>query len=199
MKKIAINLGIMIAIIVVLAFGALSFLGVYTKHGSPLVEVENLEGVRAHMAISSLAEMGLEGIVTDTVYKDGVKKLAVINQNPYAGQNVKKGRKVYLVINTEKVPMVEVPDLAEKTSLPQATNILLRKHLKVGKIIKQVNASVKTRNDEPVLAQYEAGTTTKIAPGTKIERNSSIDLVVGISFDYYIPDTTATQQSPEIQ
>jgi hypothetical protein len=62
--------------------------------------------------------------------------------------------------------------------------------LKVGNIIKEVTASVRTKNDEPVLAQYESGTTNVIKPGTLIERNSKIDLVVGISSDYYLSDST---------
>ncbi|PCJ66532.1 MAG: hypothetical protein COA58_07065 [Bacteroidetes bacterium] len=185
MKKIAIHLGIIALIVVLLAFGTLWFLDVYTNHGSELIKVENLEGVSSKKALILLEEVGLEGIVIDTVYKDGAKKLTVINQNPEGGLNVKQGRKVYLVINTDQVPMVEVPDLANRTSLPQATSILLRRHLKVGKIIKEVNSSVRTRSDEPVLAQYKSGTTTDIKPGTMLPRNSKIDLVIGITADYY--------------
>jgi beta-lactam-binding protein with PASTA domain len=191
MKKILIHLGIIGAVLAALAFGTLWFLGIYTNHNGALILVENLEGISAKKAISLLDEAGLEGVVIDTVYKDGAKQLAVINQNPPAGLEVKKGRKVYLVINTNKVPMVKVPDLANKTSLPQATNILLRRHLKVGKIIKVVNSSVRTRSDEPVLSQYKAGTTTEIKAGTMIARNSEIDLVVGITSDYYeVADST---------
>lgn len=191
MKKIAINLGIMALIVLTVIFGIFWFLDTYTKHDDPLVKIPNLEGVRAYKALSALDDLGLQGMVSDTVYKDGAKKLAVINQNPIAGLDVKKGRKVYLVINTGDVPMVIVPDLAEKTSLQQATNILLRSHLKVGQIIKVVNSSVKTKNDEPVLAQYIAGTTEELVPGTEIERNSEVDLLVGITADYYLSDSTA--------
>ena len=191
MKKIAINLGIMALIVLTVIFGIFWFLDTYTKHDDSLVKIPNLEGVRAYKALSALDDLGLQGMVSDTVYKDGAKKLAVINQNPIAGLDVKKGRKVYLVINTGDVPMVIVPDLAEKTSLQQATNILLRSHLKVGQIIKVVNSSVKTKHDEPVLAQYIAGTTEELVPGTEIERNSEVDLVVGITADYYLSDSTA--------
>ena len=191
MKKIAINLGIMALIVLTVIFGIFWFLDTYTKHDDSLVKIPNLEGVRAYKALSALDDLGLQGMVSDTVYKDGAKKLAVINQNPIAGLDVKKGRKVYLVINTGDVPMVRVPDLAEKTSLQQATNILLRSHLKVGQIIKVVNSSVKTKHDEPVLAQYIAGTTEELVPGTEIERNSEVDLVVGIAVDYYLSDSTA--------
>jgi hypothetical protein len=50
---------------------------------------------------------------------------------------------------------------------------------------------VKTKHDEPVLAQYIAGTTEELVPGTEIERNSEVDLVVGITADYYLSDSTA--------
>jgi len=190
MKKFGIHLGSIGVITIVLLLGTLRYLDIYTNHDSTLIQVENLEGLTASKAIVKLESMGLQSEVTDTVYKDGAKKLSVINQNPEAGLMVKPGRKVYLVINTDKVPMVMVPDLAEKTSLPQARNILLRRYLKVGNIIKEVTASVRTKNDEPVLAQYESGTTNVIKPGTLIERNSKIDLVVGISSDYYLSDST---------
>jgi beta-lactam-binding protein with PASTA domain len=192
MNKIGMHLGLVALVLVSLAVGTLAFLNIYTKHDSKQVEVISLDGVKAERAISMLDDLGLEAVVMDTVYKDGAKKLAVINQNPAAGQMVKKGRKVYLVVNTDKVPMVMVPDLAEKTSLPQARNILLRSHLRVGNIIRQIDASVRSKNDEPVLAQYEAGTTTPIPSGTLIERNSTIDLVIGIPADYYKTDSTST-------
>ncbi len=195
MKRIFTHLTIMAALIVVLALGTLWYLSIYTNHNSELIVVQNLEGKIGRDAIKLLKDAGLQGVVIDTVYKDGVPKNTVINQNPVAGLSVKPGRKVYLVINTNKIPMVAVPDLAGKTSLLQARNMLLRRHLKVGKIIKQINASVKTKSDEPVLDQYEAGTTKTILPNTLIERNSYIDLVIGIPADYYdIADSTLSDE-----
>lgn len=195
MKKILIHLSSMVAIVVVLALGILWYLGTYTNHSSELIVVQDLEGKTGRAAMKLLNEAGLQGVVMDTVYKDGVPKNTVINQNPVAGLSVKAGRKVYLVINTNKIPMVAVPDLAGKTSLLQARNMLLRRHLKVGKIIKQVHSSVKTKSDEPVLDQYEAGTTVTILPNTLIERNSYIDLVIGIPDDYYdIADSTLNEE-----
>ena len=187
----------MVALAAVLAVGTLWYLDIYTNHGSELIEVQDLEDKTAREAIRLLKNAGLEGIVTDTVYKDGAAKNAVVNQNPVAGLKVKPGRKVYLIINTNKVPMVAVPDLAGKTSLNQAKNMLLRRHLKVGKVIKEINSSVKTKSDEPVLAQYTAGTTYAISPNTLIERNSSIDLVIGVSANYFsTPDSTTFPQTP---
>ncbi len=198
MKKLGIHLGLMGLLLIVLATITLFLLRIYTQHDGELVQVSNLEGVKASKAIELLENLGLEGVVTDTVYKDGAKKMAVINQNPAAGLNVKRGRKVYLVINTDKVAMVMMPDLAEKTSLPQAQSILKRAHLRLGKIIRQVDASVRSKNDEPVLAQYESGTNQIVAPGTLVERNSEIDLVIGVPANYFDSDSTSVDVEDEM-
>ena len=180
MKKILIHLGLICFISILSALGILWYLKIYTNHDSDLIEVTDLSGQNSDDALEYLKSNGLVGEVTDTVYKDGVEKLAVINQNPAPGMMVKPGRKVYLVININSIPMVSVPDLANKTSLSQARNILIRKHLKVGKLTEQISSFVKSKNDQPILAQYYPGTNEIIKPGTKVERNSVIDLVVGV-------------------
>ena len=181
MKKILIHFGLICSISILIGLGVLWYLKIYTNHDSDLIEVTDLSGKDSNDALKYLENIGLEGEVTDTVYKDGVEKLAVINQNPAPGMMVKPGRKVYLVININSIPMVSVPDLANKSSLSQARNILIRKHLKLGKLTEQISSFVKSKNDQPILAQYYPGTDKPIKPGTMVERNSLIDLVVGIS------------------
>ena len=181
MKKILIHFGLICSISILIGLGVLWYLKIYTNHDSDLIEVTDLSGKDSNDALKYLENIGLVGEVTDTVYKDGVEKLAVINQNPAPGMMVKPGRKVYLVININSIPMVSVPDLANKSSLSQARNILIRKHLKLGKLTEQISSFVKSKNDQPILAQYYPGTDKPIKPGTMVERNSLIDLVVGIS------------------
>jgi beta-lactam-binding protein with PASTA domain len=111
MKKFGIHLGSIGVITIVLLLGTLRYLDIYTNHDSTLIQVENLEGLTASKAIVKLESMGLQSEVTDTVYKDGAKKLSVINQNPEAGLMVKPGRKVYLVINTDKKPLYHKPEI----------------------------------------------------------------------------------------
>ena len=198
MKKLIINIGLIGLVTMILIFGMLKFTNIYTNHGTELIEVENLEGELSRKAINRLSDAGLEGIIIDTVYKDGAKKLSVINQNPAPGLMVKPGRKVYLVINSNDVPMVEVPALAGETSLSQAKNMLSRRHLKLGKVIKKAHPSVRSRTDEPVLDQLEHGTSKHIPPGKLIERNSEIDLVIGVPQDYYGSDSTSSGGGTEI-
>ena len=181
MKKILIHFGLICSVSILIGLGVLWYLKIYTNHDSDLIEVTDLSGKDSNDALKYLENIGLVGEVTDTVYKDGVEKLAVINQNPAPGMMVKPGRKVYLVININSIPMVSVPDLANKSSLSQARNVLIRKHLKLGKLTEQISSFVKSKNDQPILAQYYPGTDKPIKPGTMVERNSLIDLVVGIS------------------
>ena len=181
MKKILIHFGLICSVSILIGLGVLWYLKIYTNHDSDLIELTDLSGKDSNDALKYLENIGLEGEVTDTVYKDGVEKLAVINQNPAPGMMVKPGRKIYLVININSIPMVSVPDLANKSSLSQARNILIRKHLKLGKLTEQISSFVKSKNDQPILAQYYPGTDKPIKPGTMVERNSLIDLVVGIS------------------
>ena len=199
MKKILTHLGVICLISIVSVVGVLRYLKIYTNHDSKLIEVADLSGQNSNDALKYLKNNGLVGEVIDTVYKDGVEKLAVINQNPAPGRMVKPGRKIYLVININSIPKVSVPDLANKTSLSQARNILIRKHLKIGKLTEQISSFVKSKNDQPILAQYYQGTNEPIKPGAMVERNSVIDLVVGV-YGFADSDSMGVQDlvEPEI-
>lgn len=175
-KHILIIASISIILIVLLLYG----LRFYTKHDVDLVEVPDLIEINQNEAIEIIKKMNLHAEITDTAFKDGAPKSSVINQIPKPGFFVKPGRTVYLVINSSEVPMVEVPDLAGKTSLQQARSILLRRGLSIGKVIESESKYVSSRKDEPVLYQFKHRDTISLRPGTLIERNSKIDLVIGI-------------------
>jgi len=175
-KHILIITGVSIILIVLILFG----LRFYTKHDVDLVEVPDLSEINQNEAIEIITKMNLHAEITDTAFKDGAPKSSVINQIPKPGIFVKPGRTVYLVINSSEVPMVEVPDLAGKTSLQQARSILLRRGLSLGKVIERESEYVSSRKDEPVLYQFKHRDSISVRPGTLIERNSKIDLVIGI-------------------
>ena len=196
MKRLIKHLAIMAGIALAIVLLALWVLKFYTKHGEPLILVPSLEGKQSEEAISSLEELGLRYEIVDTVYKDGAKKLSVINQNPNAGQEVKKGRRVYLVINSDQIPMVEIPDLAGKTSLVQAKSILSRQGLKLGKVIERPCDFVRSRADEPVIAQYAHGDSSDLSPGSLIERNSRVDLVICVPMEM---SDSSTFSKPEAE
>lgn len=150
----------------------------YTRHNQEPVEIPNVQELRIDKAIRLLEERGLTYAVTDTVYREGIELMSIVSQNPDAGMKVKKGRKIYLVINSEDLPMVEMPDLAGKTSFQLAVKILNSKGLELGEKIERPDPSIQSAENEPVLEQRLSGRSEEIAPGTPVKMHSKIDLVV---------------------
>lgn len=152
----------------------------YTGHGKENVSVPQIEGLRIDKAIELIESQGFKYEITDTVYRDGMPLMTIIDQNPEADFKVKKGRKLYLVLNTDAIPKVPMPDLAGRSSLKEAIQLLKIRGLELGRTIERPDGSVMDESSKPVLDQYLAGDTVTIAAGTQIERHTKIDLVVGV-------------------
>lgn len=168
---------------VALVGGTLIFIHYYTKHSEPLVQVPSVEELRIDKAIRVLEDGGFTYEISDTVFRDGIKLNSIVDQIPEAGFEVKKGRKVFLVLNASEVPDVEMPDLAGKASFSQALRILENRGLKLGKRIELPMSEIKDPDSEPVIVQRYAGKDEEIPKGTKIKRNSTVDLVVGVMIE----------------
>ncbi len=177
--------------------GVLLFIHYYTKHDQPLVQVPAIEGLRMDKAIRILEDGGFTYEITDTVFRDGIPLLSIVDQVPDADFEVKKGRKVYLVLNADKVPDVEVPDLAGKTSFTQAERILKNRGLTVGRKIEIELEEIKDPDSEVVLEQKYSGQDKVIPAGTKIKRNSKVDLVVGVMIKDIIEEEEGLESEPE--
>ena len=104
-----------------------------------------------------LEEGGFQYEITDTVFRDGLPLLSIVDQIPDSDFEVKSGRKIYLVLNADQVPDVEMPDLAGKTSFTQAERILKNRGILVGRKIEIQMAEIKDADSEPVLEQRFAG------------------------------------------
>jgi len=163
--------------------GTLVFIHYYTKHSDALVQVPSVEELRIDKAIRVLEDGGFTYEISDTVFRDGIKLNSIVDQIPEAGFEVKKGRKVFLVVNASEVPDVEMPDLAGKASFSQALRTLENRGLKLGKRIELQMSEIKDPDSEPVIEQRYAGKDEEIPKGTKIKRNSTVDLVVGVMIE----------------
>lgn len=183
MSKLLKTLGAILLITALLVAGTLVFIHFYTKHNQDLVKVPEIEGLRIDKAIRVLEDGGFEYEITDTVFRDGVPLLSIIDQTPEKDFEVKSGRKIFLVLNSDKIPDVDMPDLAGKASFSQAVRILDNRGLKLGKKIERPMVEIKDPNSEVVLEQRYAGTEKEIPKGTKIARNSTVDLVVGVMIE----------------
>lgn len=113
------NIVAMLVVAVLLLVGTLKGLDMYTRHGEALL-VPDVNGLTVEEAANRFREAGMQAVVTDSSYVKEKPAGVVLDQNPAAGKRVKEGRRVYLTINTNSVPMVSVPDVADNSSLRQA-------------------------------------------------------------------------------
>ncbi len=111
--------------------------------------------------------------VVDSVYVKRLAHGAVYRQNPEAGKAVKKNRRILITINANTPQMTSVPNVVGY-SLRQASAELLARGLTIGKLV--YRSDMATNN---VLEQRYKG--RQVVPGTLVETESQIDLVLGLN------------------
>ena len=171
-----------LVVFIVLLVGSMIFLNVVTKHNQELI-VPELSNMSVADAESIAVAEGMRVEVVDSVFVKRMKKGAVYRQNPVAGSKVKSGRRIALTINAMNAKKVSMPNLIGY-SMRQAMAELQSRGLILGKLI--YVQDIATNN---VLRQYLGS--KEIEPGTQVESESVIDLVVGLNSNdgnTYIPD-----------
>ena len=118
-------------------------------------------------------EAGMRIDVTDSAFIKRMKRGAVYRQNPAPGSKVKQGRRIALTINAVNSREITMPDLIGY-STRQAKAELLSRGLILGKLI-----YVQDMATNNVLRQLHKN--KEIEPGTMIESEAVIDLVVGLN------------------
>ena len=166
------NLLIAFAVVVVLLLSAMIFLNVFTKHNQEL-SVPDLANMTVAEAELVAVEAGMRIDVTDSAFVKRMKRGAVYRQNPAPGSKVKQGRRIALTINAVNPRQITMPDLIGY-STRQAKAEILSRGLVLGRLIYEKDMA--TNN---VLRQLHDG--KEIEPGTLIESESVIDLVVGLN------------------
>ena len=182
MKRIFKNLLAAACIAAGLVVGAMIFLNVVTMHNRELI-VPDLANMTVDEAEALATAEGMRVDVVDSVFVKRMKKGAVYRQNPVAGSKVKKGRRIALTINAVNAKKLSMPNLVGY-SMRQAMAELQSRGLILGKLI--YVQDIATNN---VLRQYLGS--KEIEPGTQVESESVIDLVVGLNSNdgnTYIPD-----------
>ena len=118
-KYFWLNLIAMVAVVILLLFGVMKWLDVYTRHGEAVV-VPDVKGMTVGEAEMLLRNHGLVCVVSDSNYVKNKPAGSILELNPSAGQKVKEGRTIYLTINTLDAPLRLVPDVADNSSVRQA-------------------------------------------------------------------------------
>jgi len=163
------NILAVIVFFFVLAIIFFSLLGAITKHGQTLT-VPDVRGKSVNEAMMILEKAGFEADVRDSIYIDTIPALAVWEQTPEKGSEVKVNRTIYLTVNKVIPPMVLMPDL-EGLTFRSAEMTLHSRRLNVGDTIYKPDFATNT-----VLQQLLNG--KPIKPGKNVPEGSSISLVL---------------------
>ncbi|MCR9066141.1 MAG: PASTA domain-containing protein [Cytophagales bacterium] len=169
-----IHIGIIAAASLVLFF---SFFFIYlpwtTNHGESLT-TPDLKGLSLDETESLLDSKGLKFEVSDSTFVNGLKPLTVFSQYPKPESPVKKGRKIFLTIITDKVPKVSVPNIIGR-SVNSASNLLSSIGLEI-----QGTEFIPAIEKNTVLKIKLDG--EEISVGKSVPKGSKITLVAGDGF-----------------
>lgn len=132
-KTLIIQLGIALVVVVLLVFGVLQWLKSTTNHGE-FVEVPDFSRMAVSQMKHEIDKVGLRSQVLDSAnYNPNFPRFSIIEQNPPAGNKVKKNRKIYFTVNPSGYKKVSVPQVIQKTKR-NATSMLRAVGLDVLKV-----------------------------------------------------------------
>ena len=182
-----------LCVVVALVIGVVVFLDIVTKHGQELIvpDLSNMS-VEEAGAVAISKDMVID--VTDSVFVKRMRRGAVYRQNPVPGSRVKSGRRIALTINAVNAKQLTMPNLIG-LSMRQAKAELLSRGLVLGRLI-----YVQDMATNNVLKQIHGN--LEIEPGTMIDSESVIDLVVGLNgYDNvtYVPDVTGLKRMSAVE
>ena len=164
------NIVAMIVVVVVMIFGVLKWMDVYTHHGETVV-VPDVKGMTTEEAAKMFRNRGLVAVISDTKYVKDKAAGIILELKPGAGEKVKEGRTVYLMVNTLDVPLRVIPDVADNSSLRQAQAKLLSAGFKLNEV-----QLVNGEKDWVYGVKYQG---RQLTAGEKIPMGASLTLMVG--------------------
>jgi hypothetical protein len=125
--------------VVALLLGIIIFKGldVYTHHGEEVI-VPDAKGMMPNQAEKLFRDKGLIAKVVSTSYRKDMPSGCILELTPEPGEKVKKGRTIFLTINSIDAPLREVPDVTENSSAREAEAQLLTAgfHLTPNQLVK---------------------------------------------------------------
>ena len=154
--------------LVFLLFLALHF---HTRQNR-LIEVPDLYQIPLAEAEDLLFDLGLNFEVIDsTQFNPEIAPLSIIEHQPRAHDEVKRGRKIYLTLN---------PSTYRKVSVHNVVQVTYRNSVSSLRAVGLEDGNISYRNNigkDMVLDVLFDG--EKILPGQKIPMNSEVDLILG--------------------
>ena len=175
-KPILWNLTLIVGLLASLAILAYVALSVGTRHGKQLT-VPNFTGLALKDAQYFAQQRGLNLIINDSLFVPAYPGGMVLEQLPKGGVAVKKGRKIYITINSFAQKKLPMPYVAGR-SLRQAKNMLEGAGFGIDSLV-----YVEDMATNYVLAQYFEGQEVTAESNLKVEKGRGVTLRVGVSPD----------------
>ncbi|MDR2692242.1 MAG: PASTA domain-containing protein [Dysgonamonadaceae bacterium] len=122
MKAILANLLLVIIVSAGLVWGCLTWLDAYTSRGES-VEIPNVKSMKPEVARPLFDAQELFWQVIDSTYNKTVRPGTIIETIPPIGSRVKKGRTIYIRLNSHSAGLISIPDVVN-LSQRQATTML---------------------------------------------------------------------------
>ncbi len=126
------NLMLLAVLCIILVYGALRWLDIYTRHNQAIV-VPDVSEMQVDEARRLIEAEGLRCEVVDSINSRKHKAGVIVDQIPKANSKVKENRIVFLTINASKSHTVVVPDVKD-LSQRQAVATLRALGFKIGGI-----------------------------------------------------------------
>ncbi len=169
-KYFWVNIIAIVLTAVLLVFGTLKGLDIYTRHGEAVV-VPDVKGMDVNEAAMRLRNSGLSYEVSDSAYVKNKPAGSILEVNPGVGEKVKEGRVIYLTINTLDVPLRVVPDVADNSSVRQAQAKIRAAGFKLA-----TEQLINGEKDWVYGVKYNG---VSLRPGDKVPVGGTLTLIVG--------------------
>lgn len=170
-KTFLIQVGLAIAVSVIIVFVVLGWLNRTTNHGE-FVEVPDFSKQSVMEMRKSIEDAGLRYEVLDSAnFNPDFPRFSIIEQNPLAGAKVKTNRKIYFTVNPSGYKKVTVPKIIQVTKR-NASSMLKA----VGLDVQRVTYVDELGKDMVYQLKYKG---KYIKPGDKLPKTSKIELICG--------------------
>ena len=113
------NLLAMFVVVITLCIAVILWLDSYTQHGDDII-MPDLYGVTFERAQQQMNEKGITLVVNGTGCNKKMPDGCVLLQQPEKNMKVKRGRLVYVTVNSLKMPLLVIPDLIDNSSYREA-------------------------------------------------------------------------------
>lgn len=183
-----INILAMLALVALSIYFVFNWMDSYTRHGQA-IEVPDAKGLSVRDANILFSEAGLQCLVSDSIYAKEKPAGSVLEHSPSSGQRVKKGRIIYLTVNTRSVPLQLVPDVADNSSHRQAEARILAAGFKLS-----APEMITGERDWVYAVKYNG---KKLSIGEKAPIGATLTLVVG-SGAKQSNDSLETEEEPVV-